>query len=190
MKKLTKVVVGALALVLMCTIGSIAVYAAVNDQAIQKVGNQYVVDTVVAEVVSDGVTVQTVERLYIPENQYNPNDPRHPLPSGGGTTPVVSDKITQLRQATATSISNLQASAYNYQWSTTFNETSASDTAVHYNVTFQVDASVSADRWVCTFDLVTKFDNSGKPYCEYYIGSQKYSVASIQRMFANYGKAR
>ena len=190
MKKFTKVLIGALALVLMCTIGSVAVYAAVNDQAVQKIGNQYVVDTVVAEVVSDGVTVQTIERLYIPEKQYNANDPRHPLPSGGGTTPVVSDKITVLRQATANSISALQTSAYNYQWSTNFNEVSATDTAVKYSVTFQVDAAVSADRWVCTFDLITKYDSKGNPYSEWYIGSQKYSVAAIQRMFAAYGKAR
>jgi hypothetical protein len=188
MKKLAKYLVGALTVVLLCGIGSIAVYAAVNSQTITKVGDQYVVDTVVAETTADGITVQSIERKYIPENRYNPNDPRNPLPSG--TTPVVSDKVTQLRNAAATSLSSLQSSAYSYQWGTTFAEASASDSELHYTVTFQVDASVSADRWVCTFDQVTKFNSSGTPYVEYYIGAQKYSVAAINRMFAKYGRAR
>ncbi len=185
--KRIKVVILALLGVLVIAMVGPKVYAAVNDQAVSKIGDYYCVDTVTTETTADGVLVQTIERKWIPVSRYNANDPRNPLPIG--TVPV-SDEITKLRTAAANSISDLQSSAYSYQWSTNFAEASATNSELHYAVTFQVDASVSADRWVCTFDQVTKFDRNGNAYAEYYKDGIKYSTNAIKRMFAAYGRAR
>lgn len=168
---------------------SATVYAAVGNQAVQKIGDKYCVDTVTAEQVIDGVTVQTIERKWIPENRYNPNDPRNPYPSTPSPAPNT-DKVQRLRQAGIDSRNDLQTYAWSYQWSTTSVEKSANDSELRTEITFQVDESVSADRWVCTFVQIVKFDNAGSPYVRYYIGDQKYSVAAIKRMLSSYGKAR
>lgn len=168
---------------------SATVYAAVGNQAVQKIGDKYCVDTVTAEQVIDGVTVQTIERKWIPENRYNPNDPRNPYSSTPSPTPNT-DKVQRLRQAGIDSRNDLQTYAWSYQWSTTSVEKSANDSELRTEITFQVDESVSADRWVCTFVQIVKFDNAGNPYVRYYIGDQKYSVAAIKRMLSSYGKAR
>lgn len=186
-QKRINVIIAALIVLLLAVLIGPKVYAAVNDQAVNKIGDYYCVDTVTAETTSDGVLVQTLERKWIPISRFNANDPRNPLPIG--TVPV-SDEITKLRTAAANSITDLQSSAYSYQWSTNFAEASATNSELHYTVTFQVDASVSADRWVCTFDQVTKFDRNGNAYAEYYKDGIKYSAAAIKRMFAAYGKAR
>ena len=163
------------------------VYAAVNDQAVNKIGDYYCVDTVTAETTADGVLVQTIERKWIPVSRYNANDPRNPLPIG--TVPVT-EEITKLRTAAAASITDLQQSGYAYQWSTAFAEASATNTELHYTVSFQVDETVSADRWLCSFDQVTRFDRNGNAYVEYWKDGVKYSTNSIKRMFATWGKAR
>ena len=187
-KRLNLIIAALLVALLVALVGP-KVYAAVNDQAVNRVGDYFCVDTVTAETTVDGILVQTLERKWIPANRYNSNDPRNPLPIG--TVPV-SDEITKLRTAAANSITDLQSSAYSYQWSTAFAEASATNTEFHYTVTFQVDGVVSADRWVCSFDQVTRFDRNGNAYVEYYCISdgKKYSVAGIKRMFAAYGKAR
>ena len=179
----------ALAIALVAILGTTAtVYAAAGAINYSKVGDKYVVDYVVTETTVDGIVVQTVERKFIPENRFNVNDPRNPIPSV--PTPPNPTKVQQLRQAGLDSKNDLQTYAWSYQWSTTTIEKSASDTELRTDITFQVDASASADRWVCTFNQVVKFDSSGNPYVKYYIGSQEYSVAAIKRMFAAYGKAR
>lgn len=190
MKKKFFKVVGLVTMVAVLLVGgAITAYAAIGDQNVSKIGDKYCVDTVTAEAVVDGVLVQTIERKWIPENRYNPNDPRNPIPTVP-TPPVDDTKVQQLRNAGINSRNDLQTYAWNYQWSTTPVEKSASSSELRTEITFQVDASASVDRWKCTFDQVVKFDNAGNPYVEYYIGSQKYSVAAIKRMFVSYGKAR
>jgi hypothetical protein len=188
MKRFSKKIVGIIVMVaVLLTFGAITAYAAVNDQNVTKIGNQYCVDTVIAETTVDGIVVQTVERKWIPENRYNPNDPRNPIPSV--PTPPNSAEQT-LRQAAIDSRNDLQTYGWSYQWSTTPVETYASSTLLKTSITFQVDASASADRWKCTFEQRVTFDANGNTVVEYYIGNQKYSVDSIKRMFAAYGKAR
>ena len=180
----------ALAIALVAVLGTaVTAFAASGTINYSKVGDKYVVDYVVSETTVDGVLVQTVERKWIPENRFNANDPRNPKPSD--TTPAPStDKIQRLRQAGIDSRNDLQTYGWNYQWSTTAIERAASDSELKTDITFQVDESASADRWVCTFTQIVRFDNAGNPYVKYYIGNQEYSVASIKRMFASYGKAR
>lgn len=170
--------------------GAVTAYAASTSQS-TKVGNTWVVDTVTAETTVDGIVVQTIERKWIPEDRYNSNDPRNPI-STTTTTPIppVDSKVQQLRNAGINSRNDLQTYGWNYQWSTTTNETYASDSKLETSITFQVDEAASADRWVCTFNQVVTFDAGGNPVVEYYIGSQKYSTNAIKRMFAQYGKAR
>ena len=183
-----------MALIAMCLIfgASVTAYAAVNSTVWQKCGNQYAVDTITEEKTVDGVVVQTIERKWIPENRFNSNDPRNPLPSGDPVPvpPQPGNKVQQLRQAGIDSRNDLQTYGWSYQWVTTAVESSANDSEVRTDLTFQAEESASADRWVCTFTQVVKFDSGGKPYVRYYMGNQEYSVSSIKKMFAKYGKAR
>ena len=176
----------ALAIALVAVLGTtVTALAASGTIGYNKVGDQYAVDYIISETTVDGILVQTIERKWIPESRFNPNDPRNPIPTQPNQT-----KVQQLRQAGIDSRNDLQTYAWSYQWSTTSVEKSATDSELRTDITFQVDESASADRWVCTFSQIVKFDNSGKAYVEYYKDGIKYSVASIKRMFAAYGKAR
>ena len=187
--KLSKKVLGLVVVMAVLLVGgAITAYAASTSQS-TKIGDKWVVDTVVSETTVDGVVVQTVERKWIPENRYNPDDPRNPIPTLP-TPPNPTDKVQQLRNAGINSRNDLQTYAWSYQWSTTTKETSATDSRLETSITFQVDESASADRWVCTFNQVVTFDAGGNAIVKYYIGSQEYSMNSIKRMFASYGKAR
>jgi len=189
MKRLSKKVVAVVVMAAVLLVGgAITAYAAVNDQSITKIGDKYCVDTVVSETTVDGVLVQTIERKWIPEKRYDPNNPRNPIPSV--PTPPTDTNEQKLRQAGIDSRNDLQTYAWSYQWTTTPVETSASSKELRTSITFQVSENVSPDRWVCEFTQVVKFDNSGNPYVEYFKGNQKYSVASIKRMFEKYGRAR
>ncbi|MBR1801622.1 hypothetical protein IJ768_00095 [Candidatus Saccharibacteria bacterium] len=192
MKKISKrVFVAVLALVAVLGI-SVTVYAAANTTTYSKVGNQYVVDYISNEKTVDGVVVQTIERKWIPENRFNPNDPRNPI---GTNTPAPNNntngnKVQTLRNAGINSRNDLQTYGWSYQWSTTPVETYSNNDRVETQITFQVDESASADRWKCTFTQIVRFDNAGNPYVKYYIGNQEYSADSIKTMFRQYGKAR
>lgn len=171
---------------------TVTVFAATGTIGYNKVGNQYAVDYIISETTSDGILIQTIERRWIPENRFNPNDPRNPYNS---SSPAPSyntntNKVQTLRNAGINSRNDLQTYGWNYQWSTTPVETYSSDSKVETNITFQVDSSASADRWKCTFKQVVQFDNGGNPYVKYYMGNQEYSMDSIKRMFEQYGKKR
>lgn len=179
----------ALAIAVVAILGTtVTALAATGAVTFTKVDDKYVVDYIISESTVDGVLVQNIERKWIPENRFNKDDPRNPIPST--PTPGPTDKIQKLRQAGTTSYEDLKTYATGYQWDASIVETSASDSEVKNEATFQVDEVASVDCWVCTFTQVVKFDNSGKTYVKYYIGSQEYSVAAIKRMFAKYGKAK
>lgn len=193
MKKVNMKVL-ALALAFVAVFGiSATVYAATGHVAVQKINNEYCVDVITAETTVDGIFTQTITRKWIPENRYNPNDPATPYSSSGTPAPSQNtngDKVQTLRNAGINSRNDLQTYAWSYQWSTTPVETYSTDSRLETNITFQVDESASADRWKITFLQVVTFNKKGNTVVKYYVGNQEYSVDSIKRMFAQYGKAR
>ncbi len=166
---------------------TITAYAAVGAVSSMKYGNQYIVDQVTNEKYVDGILVQTIERQWIPENRYNPNDQTHPYPSVPTPGPTY-DKTYTLRNAGYNSRFDLQNYASKYAWRTSVVETSASENRVDTNVTFDVDDTSSADRWIITFQQVVTFDKNGSPNIEYYSDGQRYTVSAIKKMFEMYGK--
>lgn len=190
-KKFHKVLVAVVAMALALGVGATA-YAAVNSTTYTKVGDKYAVDTVLSETTVDGIFVQTIERKWIPENRFNKNDPRNPIPCGGSQQPAPSttDRITQLRNAGNNSLNDLSNYGYSYRWYTNWSETYATDAQVNRSITFQVDESASADRWICTFEQRCTFDSAGHVQVKYYMDGQEYSASSIKSMFKAYGKKR
>lgn len=184
----------ALVIALVAILGTtVTALAATGQIGVNKVGNQYAVDYITNEYYDDGVLVQIIERKWVPENRYDANNPRRPIPSNS-TSPQPSpntngDRVQTLRNAGINSRNDLQTYAWSYQWSTTPVETYASNDRLETNITFQVDASASADRWKCTFKQVVTYSGNNT-VVKYYIDNQEYSVDAIKRMFKQYGKAR
>ena len=166
---------------------SLTAYAAVGAISSMKYGNQYIVDRVTEEKYVDGILVQTIERQWIPENRYNPNDEIHPYPSTPKPAPTCDMKYT-LRNAGYNSRTDLEDYDSKYGWNTSAVETSASDYRVDTDVTFEVDDTSSVDRWTITFQQNVVFDKNGSPIINYYVNGQSYTVNAIKRMFVAYGK--
>ena len=121
--------------------------AAVGDQIITKIGSSYVVETVTMESVdSNGVKNQTIEKLSIPENIYNPSNPRVPfgistinnnvIDSSSNTNtidgikktlPSLSKKAKKLKEKAVRELENLSAYASTYGWGMSVEESLTSD---------------------------------------------------------------
>lgn len=183
----------AVLLALVAVLGlSATVYAATGHVAVQKINGEYCVDVITKEETIDGIFTQTVVRKWIPENRYNPNDPATPYPSSGCPAPNPgqnTDRTQALRNAGINSRNDLQTYGWDYQWSTTPVETYATSDKLVTNITFEVDASASADRWRCSFDQVVTW-NGNYPVVRYYIDGQEYTPDSIKTMFRQYGTKR
>lgn len=174
--------------------------AAVGDQTITKIGNNYVVETVTMESVdSNGVKTQTVERLSIPENLYNPGNPRVPFGSSNVTTvdsssntntidgmrkflPSLSKKAKKLKEKAIRELENLSAYASTYGWELSFTESLASD--------YESDVDVSLDRtgWTCRFKQVVRFGKKGKLKVSYEKDGESYTLDSVKSMLKKHGR--
>lgn len=168
--------------------------AAVGDQTITKIGNNYVVETVTMESVdSNGVKTQTVERLSIPENLYNPGNPRVPFGSSNVTTvdsssntntidgmkktlPSLSKKAKKLKERAIRELENLSAYASTYGWELSFTESLASD--------YESDVDVDLNRtgWTCHFKQVVRFGKKGKLKVSYEKDGESYTSDSVKSM--------
>lgn len=183
----------ALVLALIAVLGTTAtVYAATGHVSAQKINDEWCVDLITKEETIDGIFTQTIVRKWIPDNRYNPNDPATPYPSNANPSPNPgqnTDRTQQLRNAGINSRNDLQTYGWSYQWSTTPVETYSTSEKLVTSITFEVDASASADRWRCTFDQIVTW-NGQYPVVRYYIGDTEYTPDSIKTMFRQYGKAR
>ena len=191
MRKTSKILV--LALALIAVLGTtVTAYATTGHVSVQRIDGEWCVDLISKEETIDGIYTQTIIRKWIPDSRYNPDDPANPKPSG--TTPSPNpgqntDRTQQLRNAGINSKNDLQTYGWSYQWSTTPVETYATSEKLVTNITFEVDASASADRWRCSFDQVVTW-NGQYPVVRYYIGDTEYTPDSIKKMFREYGKSR
>lgn len=174
--------------------------AAVGDQTITKIGNNYVVETVTMESVdSNGVKTQTVERLSIPENLYNPGNPRVPFGSSNVTTvdsssntntidgmrkflPSLSKKAKKLKEKAIRELENLSAYASTYGWELSFTESLASD--------YESDVDVDLNRigWTCHFKQVVRFGKKGKLKVSYEKDGESYTLDSVKSMLKKHGR--
>lgn len=172
----------ALAIALIAVLGTAAtVYAAAGDVNYSKVGNSYVVDYVVSETTNDGITIQTIERKWIPENRFNPKDPRNPYPSNNET-----DRTQQLRNAGVNSRKDLQDYASDYQWFYESTETYATSEKVATTLYFETTKTSMGDKWSLTVNQVVNW-NGKYPLVHYYIGDTEYTPNSIKSVFHDYG---
>lgn len=174
--------------------------AAVGDQTITKIGNNYVVETVTMESVdSNGVKTQTVERLSIPENLYNPGNPRVPFGSSNVTTvdsssntntidgmrkflPSLSKKAKKLKEKAIRELENLSAYASTYGWELSFAESLASD--------YESDVDVDLNRtgWTCHFKQVVRFGKKNKLKVSYEKDGESYTLDSVKSMLKKHGR--
>lgn len=189
MKKFKKSLVVLLAVV--AVVGaSLTAYAAVGAQSVSKVGDKYVVETVLTETMDGNTLVQTVEKRWIPEAEYE-----------------AVAKMAQLRAAIDHALdvdgyvdNRPGTSAHAYQWKVTTAETAASNTEVGRKVTFKCTAS--SQGWQAEFIAYASFDSKGNPVVKYYLLNngqiQKdsagnpiaYGAASINQMLEQYGVRR
>ena len=170
--------------------------AAVGDQVITKVGNNYVVETVTMESVdSNGVKTQAIEKLSIPENLYNPSNPRVPFGSSTinnnvidsssntntidgikKTLPSLSKKTKKLKEKAVRELENLSAYASTYGWGMSVEESLTSD--------YESDVNIDFDQpgWTCHFRQVVRFGKKGKVTVKYEKDGESYSASSIKSM--------
>lgn len=174
--------------------------AAVGDQTITKIGNNYVVETVTMESVdSNGVKTQTVERLSIPENLYNPGNPRVPFGSSNVTTvdsssntntidgmrkflPSLSKKAKKLKEKAIRELENLSAYASTYGWGMSVEESLTSD--------YESDVNIDFDQpgWTCHFKQVVRFGKKGKLKVSYEKDGESYTSDSVKSMLKKHGR--
>ena len=168
--------------------------AAVGDQTITKVGTNYVIETVTMESTdSNGVKTQVVEKLSIPENIYNPSNPRVPFGSNSNTNTIVdsssntidgmkktlpslSKKAKKLKERAIRELENLSAYASTYGWELSFTESLASD--------YESDVDVDLNRagWTCHFKQVVRFGKKGKLKVSYEKDGESYTSDSVKSM--------
>lgn len=180
MKKGVRVFI-VLTLILALSIPVIA-YAESYNQNIWRNGNYVIVDTVTARNTSNGILVETIERKWIPESQYNSENPTQPYNPG--------QTKGSIKDLSKSSLADLQSHAYLYSWTSSVVENEISDSKIVRTVTFMSDESGTADLYSCTFTQVATYDSGGYPIVRYYIGSQDYTVGSIKQMFEKYGRRR
>ena len=168
--------------------------AAVGDQTITKAGNNYIIETVTMESVdSNGVKTQVVEKLSIPENLYNPSNPRVPFGSSSVTTvdsssntntidgikktlPSLSKKAKKLKEKAVRELENLSAYASTYGWGMSVEESLTSD--------YESDVNIDFDQpgWTCHFRQIIRFGKKGKVTVKYEKDGESYSASSIKSM--------
>ena len=176
--------------------------AAVGDQVITKVGNNYVVETVTMESVdSNGVKTQAIEKLSIPENLYNPSNPRVPFGSSTinnnvidsssntntidgikKTLPSLSKKTKKLKEKAIRELENLSAYASTYGWELSFTESLASD------YESDVDVDLNKTGWTCHFKQVVRFGKKGKLKVSYEKDGESYTLDSVKSMLKKHGR--
>lgn len=174
--------------------------AAVGDQTITKVGTNYVIETVTMESTdSNGVKTQVVEKLSIPENIYNPSNPRVPFGSNSNTNTIVdsssntidgmkktlpslSKKAKKLKERAIRELENLSAYASTYGWELSFTESLASD--------YESDVDVDLNRtgWTCHFKQVVRFGKKGKLKVSYEKDGESYTLDSVKSMLKKHGR--
>lgn len=174
--------------------------AAVGDQIITKIGSSYVVETVTMESVdSNGVKNQTIEKLSIPENIYNPSNPRVPFSSINTNTIDSSSnantidnmkktlsslpkKAKKLKERAIRELENLSAYASTYGWELSFTESLASD--------YESDVDVDLNRtgWTCHFKQVVRFGKKGKLKVSYEKDGESYTLDSVKSMLKKHGR--
>lgn len=168
--------------------------AAVGDQIITKIGSSYVVETVTMESVdSNGVKNQTIEKLSIPENIYNPSNPRVPFGSSVNTNntvdsssntidgmkkilPSLSKKARKLKEKAIRELESLGAYASTYGWSMSVEESLTSD--------YESDVNIDFDQpgWTCHFKQVVRFGKKGKLKVSYEKDGESYTLDSVKSM--------
>lgn len=168
--------------------------AAVGDQSITKVGSNYLVETVTMESTdSNGVKTQAVERLSIPENLYNPSNPRVPFGSSSVTNntvdsssntidglkktlPSLSKKAKKLKERAIRELENLSAYASTYGWGMSVEESLTSD--------YESDVNIDFDQpgWTCRFKQVVRFGKKGKLKVSYEKDGESYTSDSVKSM--------
>lgn len=175
--------------------------AAVGDQIITKVGNNYVVETVTMESTdSNGVKTQAVERLSIPENLYNPGNPRVPFGNSSintntivdsssntidgmkKTLPSLSKKAKKLKERAIRELENLSAYASTYGWGMSVEESLTSD--------YESDVNIDFDQpgWTCHFKQVVRFGKKGKLKVSYEKDGESYTLDSVKSMLKKHGR--
>lgn len=168
--------------------------AAVGDQTITKVGTNYVIETVTMESTdSNGVKTQVVEKLSIPENLYNPSNPRVPF-SNINTNTIDSSsnantidnmkktlsslpkKAKKLKEKAVRELENLSAYASTYGWGMSVEESLTSD--------YESDVNIDFDQpgWTCHFKQVVRFGKKGKLKVSYEKDGESYTLDSIKSM--------
>ncbi|MDO4967528.1 MAG: hypothetical protein Q4E70_02055 [Candidatus Saccharibacteria bacterium] len=178
----------------------VGVYAAGNF-AVVKQGQYYIVDTVKNEATTDGVLIQTIERRYIPEGRYNPNNPRVPYSSGTGywdndgnyinngqwNNPNWNsqNRATQLKNfgySSATGIMNYGAAR---GWTYNYRENYSTDSEYSIYIYFRYNNARNYDYVDIAFTAKTVFDNAGNPYTRYYKdgAGTAYTESDIKSMF-------
>ena len=174
--------------------------AAVGDQIITKVGNNYVVETVTMESTdSNGVKTQVVEKLSIPENLYNPSNPRVPF-SNINTNTIDSSsnantidnmkktlsslpkKAKKLKEKAVRELENLSAYASTYGWGMSVEESLTSD--------YESDVNIDFDQpgWTCHFKQVVRFGKKGKLKVSYEKDGESYTLDSVKSMLKKHGR--
>lgn len=174
--------------------------AAVGDQVITKIGNNYVVETVTMESVdSNGVKTQAIEKLSIPESLYNPSNPRVPFGSSSVTSntvdsssntidglkktlPSLSKKAKKLKERAIRELENLSAYASTYGWELSFTESLASD------YESDVDVDLNKTGWTCHFKQVVRFGKKGKLKVSYEKDGESYTLDSVKSMLKKHGR--
>lgn len=168
--------------------------AAVGDQVITKIGTNYVVETITMESTdSNGVKTQVVEKLSIPENLYNPSNPRVPFGSSSVTTvdsssntntidgikkilPSLSKKAKKLKEKAVRELESLGTYANTYGWGMSVEESLTSD--------YESDVNIDFDQpgWTCNFKQIVRFGKKGKVTVKYEKDGESYSASSIKSM--------
>lgn len=174
--------------------------AAVGDQTITKVGTNYVIETVTMESTdSNGVKTQVVEKLSMPENLYNPSNPRVPFGSSSVTTvdsssntntidgikktlPSLSKKAKKLKEKAVRELENLSAYASTYGWGMSVEESLTSD--------YESDVNIDFDQpgWTCNFKQIVRFGKKGKLKVSYEKDGESYTLDSVKSMLKKHGR--
>ena len=176
--------------------------AAVGDQVITKIGTNYVVETITMESTdSNGVKTQAVERLSIPENLYNPGNPRVPfgistinnnvIDSSSNTNtidgikkilPSLSKKAKKLKEKAVRELESLGTYASTYGWGMSVEESLTSD--------YESDVNIDFDQpgWTCNFKQIVRFGKKGKVTVKYEKDGESYSASSIKSMLKKHGR--
>ena len=198
--KLKRTLLTVAAIALAAVLVPVSVFAA-GGYSVVKSGQYYIVDTIKAETTIDGVLIQTIERRFVPEGRYNPNNPNVPYSSGNGywdnngnyinngnssngKAPI--NRAQTLRSAGVSSLNALNGYSETYGWTHTSRETYSDDSNFKQYVYFRLDNTKKYDYVDIEFTQQVTYDKNWNAIVRYYKNGgdgTAYTEGDLKAMF-------